>query len=173
MEMAKAYPNVKIGLVPCAVGGTSIELWVPGAFDKATDTHPYDDAIARISSAMKYGVIKGVIWHQGEADSSPEKAATYLAKLKELIGRIRALTGNPNLPFVVGELGRYRPEYAIINTELVKLPALIPNTAVASSEGLVHKGDTVHFDSASAEELGKRYAVKMREVGDARENLVK
>lgn len=52
-----------IALVPCAVGGTSIEKWLPGAYDKATNTHPYDDATKRITQAMKYGKVKGIIWH--------------------------------------------------------------------------------------------------------------
>jgi hypothetical protein len=164
IKMAEANKDVKIGLIPCAVGGTPIEHWLPGAYDKPTDTHPYDDAVIRITAAMKDGVIKGIIWHQGESDSSPEKAQKYLAELTELIQRVRALVGNPDLPFIVGELGRYRPVYANINSELAKLPSQVPYTAVASSEGLVHKGDSTHFNGASAEELGKRYAVKMLQV---------
>lgn len=164
IKMADADQNIKIGLIPCAVGGSPIEHWLPGAYDKPTDTHPYDDAVLRIKAAMATGIIKGVIWHQGESNSSPEKAKIYLAQLTELIQRVRALVGNPNLPFIVGELGRYRPVYANINNELAKLPAQVPYTAVASSEGLIHKGDSTHFDGPSAEELGKRYAVKMLQV---------
>lgn len=164
IAIEQAYPQVKIGLIPCAVGGTPIEHWVTGAYDKTTNTHPYDDAVERIKAAMQYGVIKGVIWHQGEANSSPEKAKKYLAQLTELIQHIRDLVGNPNLPFIVGELGRYRANYANINIELAKLPALVPYTAVASSEGLVHKGDTTHFDGPSAQELGRRFAAQMIKV---------
>jgi len=164
IEMEKANPKVKIGLVPCAVGGTPIEHWLPGAYDEATKTHPWDDAEERIKAAMKYGTIKGVIWHQGESNSGGEKPKIYLAQLTDLIKRIRALVGNPNLPFIAGELGRYRPVYANINAELIKLPVAVPYTGVASSEGLVHRGDTTHFDSPSAQELGRRYAVKMLQV---------
>lgn len=39
IEMAKAHKGKKIGLVPCAVGGTSIQHWKPGAYDERTDTH--------------------------------------------------------------------------------------------------------------------------------------
>jgi len=63
---------------------------------------------------------------------------------------------------VAGELGRYRDNYDNINKQLVNLPKQVPFTAVASSEGLWHKGDGTHFDSRSADELGKRYAVEMR-----------
>ncbi|MEO6521956.1 MAG: sialate O-acetylesterase [Mucilaginibacter sp.] len=164
IAMAQAYPKANIGLIPCAVGGTPIEHWQIGAFDKATNTHPYDDAVERIKAAMKYGEVKGIIWHQGESNSGGEKPKLYLAQLSELIQRFRALVGNNDVPFIVGELGRYRPAYANINTELAKIPTIFPYTAVASSEGLVHKGDTTHFDGASAQELGRRFAAKMLEV---------
>jgi hypothetical protein len=163
IQMAEANPKNKIGLIPCAVGGTAIESWTPGGYDKATNTHPYDDAIIRIKEAMKSGVIKGVVWHQGEANSNLEKSKIYLPQLAELIGRIRKLTGNPKLPVVVGELGRYKENYQFINQELVKLPATVKFTAVASSERLIHKGDQIHFDGTSANEMGKRMAAKMIE----------
>jgi len=161
IAIAKAYPGHNIGLIPCAVGGTAIEYWLPGAFDPATKTHPYDDAVERITAAMKFGSVKGVIWHQGESNSSPEKIKGYLDKLADLIKRVRTVTNNPNLPFVVGELGRYRPVYASINAILPQLLPMVPNTALATSENLVHKGDTTHFDGRSAQELGRRYAVQM------------
>jgi hypothetical protein len=164
IAIAQAYPNSNIGLIPCAVGGTPIEHWEPGAYDKATDTHPYDDAVERITAAMKYGTVKAIIWHQGESNSSPERAKNYLQQLTVLINRIRTLVGNPNVPFIVGELGRYRPVYQNINTELAKLPAMVPYTAVATSEDLVHRGDTTHFDGHSAQEMGRRFAAQMLKV---------
>ena len=161
LEMLKANPKVKIGLIPTAVGGSPIESWLPGALDAATGTHPYDDAVERIKLAMQSGVIKGIIWHQGESNSiKPEQVKAYLEQLKELIGRFRKLTGNNNLPFVAGELGRYA-SFSNINDEINKLPSVVPFTAVATTENLVHRGDNLHFDSPSADELGKRYAARM------------
>lgn len=162
--MAEVNPKVKIGLIPCAVGGTSIEQWSPGAYDEASKTHPYDDAILRIKAAMKYGKIKGVIWHQGESNSSEKKSKSYLNKLDTLVNRIRAEVGNPKLPFVAGELGRYRERYAIINALLEKVPRRIPYTAIVSSEGLTHKGDSTHFDGPSANLFGRRFAEGMIEL---------
>ena len=160
-EIAKAYPNDTIALVPCAVGGTPISKWEPGAFDKATQTHPYDDAIKRIKEAQKKGVIKGAIWLQGEGDSNPASAALYLARITTLIERIRKETGEPALPFVAGELGRYKIRYKLINDQLALLPQQVPHTGIVSSEGLVHKGDSTHFDSPSMVEYGKRFAKGM------------
>jgi hypothetical protein len=162
MEMAKKNGGHKIGLIPCAVGGTSINVWIPGGYDKATNTYPYDDAMKRLEAAMKFGIIKGVIWLQGESDSNPAKAKDYLTKLQELINRLRIAAGNPSLPFVAGELGRYKEQYGNINNELAKLPGTVSFTAVASSKKLVDKGDTVHFNSASAEKYGMRFAKEMK-----------
>ncbi|MBE7170882.1 MAG: sialate O-acetylesterase [Williamsia sp.] len=159
IKMAEAHPGANIGLVPCAVGGTAIERWEPGAYDASTNTHPYDDALLRIRAAMNKGVIKGVIWHQGESNASRPEG--YMEKLIALIERVRKEVGNPSLPFVAGELGRYRPVYAPISAEILKLPGRVPATAVVTTEGLVHKGDTTHFDSPSATLLGERYAAQM------------
>lgn len=164
IAMAAARPGVKIGLVPCAVGGTSIDVWQPGGYDSATKTHPYDDAVVRIKMALQKGVFKGIIWHQGESDSDSARASEYLPKLIVLIDLLRKETRNENLPFVAGELGAYKPQYGYINAGLAQLPKQVTNTAVASSQGLTHKGDLTHFNTASAEELGKRYAVKMLEL---------
>ena len=161
IQMAEANPTVRIGLVPCAVGGTSIARWQPGAYDEATKTHPYDDAVLRIQNARQCGVVKGILWHQGESDSNPTAAAAYLPKLAELIGRVRQLTRQPNLPVVAGELGRYKDVYEPINAELRKLSATVPHTALATSEGLTDKGDLTHFDGASADTYGRRYAAGM------------
>src|SRR5690606_15835244 len=161
ISMAEAYPHVTIGLVPCAVGGTAISKWVPGVIDSVTGTHPYDDALVRIKEAMKQGVIKGVLWHQGEGDSNARSSAVYLNNLAALIERVRKETGNPVLPVVAGQLARYREKYQLINQQLLKLPSRVPNTIVVSSEGLWHKGDGTHFDSPSAAEFGRRFAEGM------------
>ncbi|MHA4893574.1 sialate O-acetylesterase [Pedobacter sp. PWIIR3] len=161
IDMAIAHPRAQIGLIPCAVGGTAIERWQPGAYDAATKTHPYDDAVERIKKAMAYGVVKGIIWHQGEANSSPQNSVSYLAQLKELVGRLRALVGNPKLPFIVGELGTFRKAFVQFNNKLDSVPLLIPYAGLASSKGLVHKGDSTHFDGNSAQMLGKRFAAEM------------
>lgn len=161
LRLAAKDTTLRIGLVPCAVGGTSIRAWVPGGYDSATKTHPYDDALVRIKTAMKAGTISGMLWHQGEADSKPSSAEHYIADLSTLIGRVRAVTGNPNLPVVAGELGRYRPQYQLINNELGRIESRIPNTAVASSSGFIDKGDGTHFSSASASMFGERFADQM------------
>lgn len=158
IAMAEANKAVTIGLVPCSVGGTAISRWEPGAYDEATKTHPYDDALARIKEAMKYGPIKGILWHQGEADSKEKNASVYIDRLTALIQRLRKECGDPKLPIVVGQLAHYKSNYEYINNVLPELSSKVKNTILVSSEGLWHGGDGTHFDSPSATELGRRFA---------------
>jgi hypothetical protein len=156
-------PNVTIGLVPAAVGGSPISSWEPGALDPATRTHPYDDALARLRVAQKSGTLRAILWHQGEADATPARSVLYAAKLRALIARFRADAGDPNLPFVIGQLGRfYKPasdDVRRVDSVHRAIAASVPNVAYVPSEGLRDKGDTVHFDAASARTLGERYAM--------------
>ncbi len=156
-EMLQKNPNIKIGLVPAAVGGSPIRVWRP---DSAyIGVHPFDDALARTTIAMQVGVLKGILWHQGESDNSPQGAAIYLQQLDTLIQRFRTAFHTPALPFVAGQLGPFHKPY--INDILTTLPQIILHTAVASAEGLTSNPDNIHFNTTSARELGRRYATQM------------
>ncbi|MDB5209429.1 MAG: protein of unknown function acetylesterase [Sediminibacterium sp.] len=161
-EILKADKNAIICLVPAAVGGTRIDLWKPGAYDEATKTHPWDDAIRRAKAALLSGELKGIIWHQGESDANETRSPTYESKLRDLIERFRAEFNAPTVPFILGEIGDFKPgenkEIPVINAIIKKVAATTKNSGLAEAKGLVHKGDFTHFDAASARELGKRYA---------------
>lgn len=164
IEMAKKDSNIKIGLIPCAVGGTSIEKWKENAYDEATKTHPYDDAVIRIKNVMQYGFIKGMLWHQGEANSGNSDQEKYLKNLEDLIFKVRVITKKKKLPVVIGELGQFNDRYLNFNKTLALVPYKIPYTALATSENLTHKGDHIHFNGTSANEYGERFASKMKEL---------
>lgn len=165
-SMAKESKR-KVGLIPCAVGGTSISMWRAGAYDKVTKTHPYDDAIRRTKVALKNGELKGILWHQGEGDASKEKAARYEQRFDSLMLNLQndLSLDISSIPVVVGELGQFYCERNSggkeINLILKHIAETHKNRSLVSSKGLVHKGDSVHFDAASQRELGKRYAEKV------------
>ncbi len=153
---AKANPDVEIGIVCAARGGSSIEQWDrenPDKFDL------YRHAMGAIKAALKEGgELKGILWHQGEANR--ERAAEYPALLKTLVSRLRKDLDADTLPIVFGQIAQWNPEYATFNRMILKQPANIPNTALVKTEGL--KGiDSAHFDSDGQRELGKRYAAEM------------
>ena len=163
ITIAEKKPGVVIGLVPCAAGGSPIDSWKPGGYHPSTKTHPYDDAIKRIEVALQHGTLKGILWHQGESDSKPGRSEVYEAKLHELIKRFRSVLKAPEVPFIAGQMGQFaeRPwdeHKKRVDAVHQNLPKHIKYSAFVNSNGLKHKGDEVHFDSASYRKLGRRYA---------------
>jgi hypothetical protein len=174
IEMTKANPDAVIGLIPCAVGGSSIDAWKPGSYFEQTKTYPWDDMEKRLKIAMKSGTVRGILWHQGESDSNPEKCYSYKEKLEDLIQRVRTLAGNPDVPFVAGEFGRFKiksnkKQYSDIKPSPAEVvmqstKAVVTsdkNAAFVKSNGLDHRGDNTHFNSKSYRIFGKRYAKAM------------
>jgi hypothetical protein len=162
--MADADKSITVGLIPCAVGGTPLERWQKGG-------DLYQQALVRAKLAMKDGTLKGILWHQGESDSgSGTTARSYGARLAQMITDLRADLGAGDVPFVAGKLGSFlatvdkngKPSFwPVVNEQLAALPKSSTNTAIVESTGLKHKGDSVHFDTPSLREFGKRYAAAM------------
>lgn len=160
-EIAERFPDIRVGLVPTAVGGSAIETWTPGGYHEQTGLHPWNDAVHRLRVAMQAGEIKAILWHQGESDSRPERAPQYEDRLHDLIRRFRDVAGDNQLPFIVGQLGQFR-EWSegrqLVDSVHQDVPTHLDNTRFVSSDGLTDTGDGTHFDAASARELGRRYA---------------
>ena len=177
LPFAKQYlasnPGVTVGLIPVAFGGHCIEKLNKG-------TKVYSNAVSKAAFASQQGVIKGILWHQGESDAStrnPDRPANYEKRLHQLIADCRAELGAPTLPFIVGDLA---PLYGVgedpnpdparvaaidtIRTVLKTLPDKVERTAWVSSEGLTccDAPKHTHFDKASYIELGQRYAESYR-----------
>ena len=170
-DLAAQDTSLVIGLVPCAVGGSGLAAWQPGAYFADTQTHPYDETLTRARVALRSGgTLAGAIWHQGETDSSPALSATYGPRLQAFIARLRADLGAPALPFVAGELPLF-PQgvnsaagVAAVNAALAALVGRVPAYAVVPATGTTDRGDHLHFDAASARLLGRRYASAMQQL---------
>jgi hypothetical protein len=162
IQIAEANPDITVGLIPCAVGGSPIDSWKPGAFYKPANAHPWDDFQKRAKLALEKGTLQGILWHQGESDSSEKLAGTYEKKLHELVKAFRVELAS-DAPFIVGQIGKFEDVPWNEHKEQVdqahqNLPKHVAGTAYVSAAGFKHKGDKVHFDSASLREFGKRYA---------------
>ena len=146
--MEAALKPQTIGLVVNAKGGTAISEWMPGSL-------LYKEAISRTRSAMEWGSIKGILWHQGASDAG--KNQHYMENLVVLIQALRADLDSPRLPFIAGELGESSEARKAFNTMMEQLPQHVPYTALVSADSL-KAFDGVHFDAAGQRVLGKRYA---------------
>ena len=96
-------------------------------------------------------------------------AGTYEQTLRTLIDRLRTECDDPNVPFVIGQLGQFaeRPwseGRSKVDQAQKDTAEHVPHTGFVSSEGLTDRVDRTHFDAKSARLLGKRFAKKMIEL---------
>ena len=158
-EYAKHFEE-KIGLIPCAEGGSRISEWQPGEI-------LYDHAVMQAKLAQRSSEIVGILWHQGESDSDTEQNVSLYRErfLTMLSALIKDLSLPSDVPVIVGELGDFvgsyndgaLPYYKEINKTLNALAEEFDNIAIASAQGLRCKEDGIHFNSASYRTLGIRY----------------
>jgi hypothetical protein len=160
-SMASENMDQDIGLVVNAKGGTKIVQWLPG-------TELFEEAMKQTHKALKYGKLKGVIWHQGGGDCHPIRVDLYLGRLEILVNAIREEFDDPLIPFVAGQLYENEKRLAF-NPMILQLPDFIRNTGVAISDGR-SVGDGMHFDSKSAIILGDRYSREMKRIQEVLKN---
>ncbi len=151
-----------VGLAPCAVGGSPLNRW-----EKGGDL--YAETVSRAKQAeAKGGKLRAILWHHGETDTRDEKdAATYGERLSASLAALRADLGTPSLPIVVGRLGPLPDKYshrAIVDAALAALPEKLAGVKAVSVDGLTTGPDGIHFDSASSQDLGRRYAAALAEL---------
>lgn len=165
--------DITVGLVPAACGGSPISAWVPGGYHDQTNSHPYDDAIERARHALERGRLAGILWHQGESDTRPERAAHYKERLADLITRFRSDLGAPDVPFLIGQLGQFEgkpwtDDRYLVNQAQIEVAAETAHSAFVNSDGLTAKEDNTHFNTESLHEFGRRYAAAYLELADPR-----
>lgn len=161
--IAEKSPSITIGLIPSACGGSPISTWKPGQYWGQTKSHPWDDAIARAKHAMKDGTLKAILWHQGESDSNPEKAADYEKNLEDLITRFRKELDAPDLPFIIGQLGRFPKKPWNEHREAVDaaqqaVAKKMKNVRFVPIENPTSIGDDLHFDTPTLRRFAEGYA---------------
>lgn len=150
----------RVGLIPCADGGTRLDQWAPGEI-------LYENAVNNARFAMRNARLCGILWHQGEADViHPEMVETYEERFLTMIHTLYADLGVAPVPVVLGELGTYllrrgggylrTPE---LNAVFARIAADDENglCAVASADGLECRDDVLHFNSPSLRIFGERY----------------
>lgn len=151
--------NVEVGIIPCADGGSSLDMWVPGGL-------LFDHACYMAELASRTSTIAAVLWHQGESDCEPKLYPLYEEKCTAIMEAFRKKLGLHNVPFLLGGLGDYLKDcpvspifqnYTYINETLQKMARKLPMTGFVSAEGLTSNADYMHFNAKSLREFGLRY----------------
>jgi hypothetical protein len=175
--VANLSKDIRVGVFNVSVAGAGIELWDKNGWQKYLDTReqwmknivnqyngsPYNRLVELGKIAQKDGVIKGILLHQGESNSTDKD---WPNKVKAIYDDLmKDLNLNPrDVPLLAGEL-KSAEEHGVcsaFNTNiLVHLPEVLPNSYIISTKGVKGTPDQFHFNTAGMRELGKRYAVQM------------
>ena len=174
-HMADSLPDVTIGIIPVAQGGTSIRLFDPDDYKNYLNSSEswlkngakaYGDdgnAMGRIievaKKAQEKGVIKGIIFHQGETDGGMSNWEQIVKKTYEYMLKQLGLKAEET-PFVAGEMVD-GGSCAGFSSRVRGLSKYIANFGVASSKGYGSKGDGLHFTVQGYRGMGERYAQEM------------
>ena len=150
--------DADVGLIPCADGGTSLDEWERGGL-------LYDHAVAQARLAQRTSVIKGILWHQGEAECDQELAGLYEEKFLKILSGFRKDLNLPNVPVLIGGLGDFLPlcddkfiTWApVVNKALEKIGSTQHQTGFVSAKGLGANPDNLHFNAKALMEFGLRY----------------
>lgn len=167
-----ASTGVPVGLLPCALGATSLALWMPDVEpDLEREATLYGNLVAR---ARRYGPLRGVLWHQGEGDTGPGLGETYAARFTSWVEALRRDLGDPDLPVIAAQICRYdlpqlkrvldldvdpstTPGWPAVRDAMRRVGDSVERVEVVATAdlGLV---DGIHLDRAGQEALGRRFA---------------
>lgn len=110
--LAEAWPDMRIGIVKQAVGGTGIMAWAPewneadaGITGDAKKGPLYRELLgkARAALAAEPSAARAFVWLQGAKDMRDLRAAErYAENLERLVAALRRDLGVPDLPFLIG-----------------------------------------------------------------------
>ena len=169
----KQADNITVGVINVAVGGTSIKGfmeeyvadYVAGETDwfknhmANYDNNPFRRLVETAKRAQNYGIIRGILMHQGETDGGMGNWTENVKKVYERLLSELNLSAD-NVPLLAGETvqtdqGGYCGGF---NSVIATLPNVIPTAHVISSKGCPQKGDGLHFTAEGYRTIGKRYA---------------
>ncbi|YCM42924.1 sialate O-acetylesterase [Verrucomicrobiaceae bacterium 227] len=172
--MHKAAPDQKFALIKGSKGGSSLRQdWKPGTKDDPKSQGPryrhFIETIDMAKAALKNdghtAKLKGVLWHQGESDSRAGTEA-HTERLTDFIARLREDTGEPQLPFIIGEVFDNGARDKI-RAALLKVSQTTPHCAFAPADQLTTWDPGTHFDARSQLILGERFATALQKVTSA------
>lgn len=176
--------NIKIGIINVAVAGCSIDLFMEEKAEeylrnaeqwlkdiaKQYNNNPFRYLVDRAKEAQRVGVIKGIIFHQGETNNGQQD---WPMKVQTIYKRLITELGIAEVPFLAGETvtEEFNGCCSLHNNIIKTLPNYIRNAHVISAQGLQPQPDRTHFSSASYRTFGRRYGLEMLKNLNANEKL--
>lgn len=163
-------PSLRIGLIQCAHGASSIDEWQQNLSQNSL----YGACLRRIRAATTYGKVAAVLVSQGESDTddpalSPQRilsADRWAVKFSALVTALRQDINDPGLPVLFSQLGDFTSQPKPIHWDMVKRQQQqvdIPGVFMIKTDDLF-LDESAHFDTASQVEIGRRFAAAYRSI---------
>ena len=151
----RARSGVPQGLICVARGGSSLGLWNPKATDQL-----YASMMASVRATGQ--PVAGVLWYQGESDTSAASTPAYTETMKTLVAATRHDLRQPRLPWVIVQLARVVRAGAgewwnSVQEQQRLLPSVIRQLAVVAAIDL-SLDDEIHIGAEDMPRLGVRLA---------------
>jgi len=146
--------GARVVLIPAADGGTGFSgnHWNPG---NAQYEHAVDATNALMTANADW-IFKGILWHQGESDSTNSSFSQQFHKMIQQM-REDINDADQETPFILGELLAGGSQTTALNSGvLTNTPTYNYRTALVSSASLTSY-DNLHFDASSLRTFGTRY----------------
>lgn len=143
-----------IGLVPCAVGGTSITQWSRG-------TPLYNSILERAAAAVRSGgKIEALLWYPGEFEALMG-VGSFEEDVPKFFTSIRHDLHMPQLPIIqVAIPPNLNPNFTFAQAiRKIQLNIKLPFVSTVDALGLELKDDLVHMTSSAQVTLGIKMAL--------------
>jgi hypothetical protein len=160
-----------IALVKVAFGGTTLYAdWNPQNPNGLVPVLQDNLSLAsqQWNQAGSRTRLAGVFWMQGETDArDATQAAAYRDNLRSFISTVRAWSGNPQLPVVIGKVVvSGRPYADTVRAAQERVRTEDACTALVSADDLpLQVGDPMHFSAQGTYVLGQRMGEAFRAIG--------
>ncbi len=174
--MVAHLPDIKIGVIAVAMGGSPIEMFDKDKYQQKLNENPnewwaqlskwyyggnpYGRIIEMAKKAQEVGVIKGILLHQGCSNCGDPNWPDMVNKIyKDMLKDLGLQAAD--VPLFAGEV-----EYQNMgggcsshNVQVDRLPSVIPTSHVVSAKYLPGNGsDPWHFSAQGYRYFGQRYA---------------
>ena len=186
-EIAKAWPEEKIGIIKHAIGGSSILTWKPEWSKQDADRvgqgrlgSLYQQLLDKVNRAKQAEPIEvvGFLWVQGGKDMRHlDVGKAYLQDLKSLVMTIRKDTGVADLPFLCASPRRTEDPDDLSGMQPQKVPGPypaveyvlkahwdiqkeIPNAKTIILRDIDVYPKNVHYNTAGQLEVGRLFAAE-------------
>ncbi|MDZ8118784.1 sialate O-acetylesterase [Pontiella agarivorans] len=200
VTLAENSPEAEFLMVKTALGGTSLHgAWSPDwtaekakaseKGEKRQNTKLFQEHMRSIrknlqalEEAGKSYEIMGMCWMQGEKDSRLELSALhYEENLKRLIAAYRNELGQPDMPFVIGQINcpvRGKNDFPLgpetVRRAMASVAAEVPGTRMVATStepswaDFPKKGDQVHYNAEGQRRLGITFAEELMDLNSGR-----